>query len=429
MVYMDKEKDIEKTVPIDVLTAEELEEKVQTRTKKYTYEEEEAIKKTKQELEAEEQAEEALAEKNIAKAEGLLDAEKKDKKDKKEKKPLTKKQKITIAIGLILLIILIVALAILLRPKKKAEPKKEEEKEVEVEKILYENYYYEGGSLHFIDRQKNEIGKPYECKNKDENLCYVAINNYRDNFDIGKKLDEEGNPKTERMPIFDKDYVFIYDNADDADKRIRLWSIQSNELKDIFYEVKGYDGNLVVVKDKDNKYGLIQLEDGITKNIEPQYSYLGMIDNSPNLIAKNDRGYFVVSKNGEPLSKIIPGSGFVRSYSTDLVATSDAAGHYTVYDYDGKVLSDKNKFATVDGRYLFLVDSKNQMYIKDIDGTKYQEEGIQLSNDKFVPEYTYTDNKLTDTKKSFMLDVRDKSIQIGIYDTQFKEESYIDINI
>ena len=50
-------------------------------------------------------------------------------------------------------------------------------------------------------------------------------------------------------------------------------------------------------------------------------------------------------------------------------------------------------------------------------------------NEKYVPEYTYTDNRLSDTKKSFTLDVRDKSIQIGLYDSAYKEERYVDINL
>ena len=106
--------------------------------------------------------------------------------------------------------------------------------EAEVEKILYENYYYADGKLHFIDKQKNEIGEPYECKNKDEKLCYVAINNYRDDFDISKILDENGNAKTERMPIFEKDYVFIFDNENPDSGRIPFTNTDLKTSKDSY---------------------------------------------------------------------------------------------------------------------------------------------------------------------------------------------------
>ena len=94
-------------------------------------------------------------------------------KKKKEKKPskwskLSKKAKIIIIVSAVVLLIVVVLLLWLFVFKKDNKQNEYKEPSVVLEK---ENYKYVDGKLIFLDQNKKELGS-YECKNKNENLCY-----------------------------------------------------------------------------------------------------------------------------------------------------------------------------------------------------------------------------------------------------------------
>lgn len=449
-----KDKDLEKTQPI--LLSEIKEGK--KRSDIYDELADELIDITEEEKEAMEQAEEALAEKNIALAESLLaeeqeereedakdeaseteetteetqdDKNKKTKKNKLKEKwqKLSKKQKILVIVASILVLLIIIGGIVLLvvkANKKKDEPKKEEEKAV----VMADNFYYKDGKLYILDEDEKEIGT-YECKNKNSNSCYLAYNNYADKLDVPKILGEDGKTKTERVPVYNNDYIFVYDtpDADGMAKRIVLYSLSQKKELETYTDVKAYDDDYVIVADKKDNYGLIKVNDEVTQVIEPSYENLYMIDKADNLVAQKGNSYVVINKNNKVLSKKIETSEELKYYSNKLIVTEEL-GKYTAYDYNAKMVVESSGFMTTRDAYLFLINENNEMFIIDAEGTKYNEEGIKLYNDNYVTSYIYDKNgKLSSTKQSFKIEVGSDELNILLYTKDFKEDKYNTVNL
>lgn len=442
-----KEEDLEKTRSIESLIdfektqsrlsrmKQKQEDKVlESRAEKYNADLNEATKEV--DLKAIEEAEEALAEKNIAKAEELLKEEKESTKDgKKPKKKLTEKQKtiILIVAGVIVLIILIVVMIIIF---KKPAPEKDlpqssnaEEPEVAEEPpVIVDNYYYQEGNLYLLDNNDKVIGT-YECNNKDEKLCFVALNNYRDDFDVDVLKDENNDERTQRLKIYNNNYAFIFDNDNATTNNIVLYSIKESKELGYYTDVKAYADNYVIIKDQNNKYGLIQINDDIQEIIKNQYDYLGMIEGESNIIAKNSKGYIVINKKNQTLSASIPADNTVKYYNDKLIVTCQNK-KYSVYDYEGNEIVNDYTFATISDDYMALVKSK-KLYIRDIYGNKYNEDGITLKNITYVREYVYDDdNKLVQTNRSFSFTKKQDAIEVIVYESDATNNpTYINVDL
>ncbi len=400
---------------------------------------------------AEEAAEEALAEKNIAEAESLLEQEKEaledvdpDKVEEEEVyvsdkkgiaklidnfKHLPKEKKIIYGViaGLILLLVIlvIVALVILLGGKKKpASEPTPEETVVEQAPVIVSNYYYKDGVLHFVNEDEEEIGE-YECQNQDESLCFVAQNKHRDNFDVPHLVKEDGSAIVRVLPIYEDNYVFVFDNKSASDRNIILYSMSDKSNMATYLDVKGYNDDYVIVADSSNKYGLIQFKDGVQELIKPQYSYLGMIDGESNLVAKSAKGYLLINTSNKIQSKAISGNSDVKFYNDYLIVTATGSD-YALYNYNGELLSKGNTFVTVKGKFAALVND-SKVIMMDSDGLKYNEEGISLKNSEYVKTYIYDENDaLKETKKSFTIEEKNTSIGLAVFDGDKDEYTYLD---
>lgn len=432
-----KDNDLEKTKPIKVLN--ELSDSRSSRINKEVSRSErfkDALLEAENK-ESEEAAEEALAEKNIAKAEAYLKKEKeKNQEDDNylaqgvvasndEKKNifdklkdkwtlLEKKQKIMAIIIIALVVVLIVIFtAFLIIKLTDKEEVVDTPPVVEKAPVIVDNFYYKNGNLYFLDENEKELGT-YECKNKDANLCYVDTNQNQDDFDIVKLVDSDNKIKTQRMPIYNNNYVFVYDNKDEKSTEIVLYSMKDKKEIGRYLEVKSYADNYVIVKDADNKYGLLQITEEVKELIKPQYLYLGMIDGQENLIAKNKKGFIVINKKNKVLSSNYSASYKVKNYNDYFVVVL-IGDEYSVYDYKGNLLDGGRDFVTVTDKYMVLVDSK-KLYIKDNNKIKYNEDAIKLNSKNYVKTYVYDENdSLVETKKSFEVNVKKDELEVVIY--------------
>lgn len=452
---MRKNSDLDDTKPIQIINEDssDMDEDsvVMTRTEKYkdrdedleelpaeepeivTQEIKELVEITAAEKEAVESAEEALTEKNINEAEKLLEAEKKEKeKDEEPKKKeslidkwkkLSKKKKIlSIVIAIIVLAIIITLLVILLgKGNKKDEKKKETKKEEKIN--IVDNYYYKDGKLHILSSKQDELGV-YECKDKEEDKCYVAINTYRDSLDVPRVLDEKGNEKVERMPVYNDEYVFIHD-----EDKIILYSLNEKAEKGVYQEVKAYDGNFLILKDSSSKYGLYQFKEALNIVISPVYNKLYMIDGRDELVAENGKGYVIINKVGKILSSVISTTGVVKYYNTNYLVVSEN-NKYSVIDSKNNTILENYQFITVDDKYIYVVDDKNNLYVRDNEGSKYNEVGISLMNNDYVPGYMYDESgKLKKTMLSFKSTIEKNTIEIMPYTKKYEEDKNVSINI
>lgn len=345
-------------------------------------------------------------------------------------KGLSKKKKRLIIIGTIVGLIVLIALIIFLvmvLTSDKEDKVNEPEKVEEVVPVVVDNFYYKNGKLYFLKDDESELGS-YDCVNKDNKLCYVNTNSNQDNFDVTRLESSDGSAKNQRLPIYEDNYVFVFDNKDESSTEVILYSIKDNKEVARYTEVKAYSDNYVIVKDSNNQYGLLQIDNGVTEVIKPQYTYLGMIDGESNLIAKSKKGYAVIDKKNKVLSSYYDSKLEIKNYNDNYVVTL-TGDDYSVYDYKGNVVDTGYEFISVVGKYVVLVDSK-KLYIKDNEGTKYTESGVKLSNTNYVKTFVYDENdQLADTKRSFEINVKNNNIEIAVYPSKNGEVAYTQLSI
>ncbi len=309
---------------------------------------------------------------------------------------LTHKQRIIIIVStVIVLIILLTTLLYIALTNDKDNDKKE----VIVAK---DNYRYEDGILYFVVNHK-DIGS-YKCKNKDEDLCYVAYEDNDDNFDETQTI-KKGSKKI-RSKIMNKKYVFVFDNKKESDDNIILYDIKNQKDLDIYKSIKTYNtfDNAVFVKNQDDKYGVMDFSGSKRKAIiDFDYDYLGIVTenkaaNDEKIVAREQDGYYLIDYDGKKLTNAL--SGQIKNYNDQYVKTVDATNKYTLYDYQGaKKAEGANYIDLLDNEYL-IVDNENKLKVMGYDDTKYLEEGIPLYNTDYVP-VVHKDKNNKETKKDY----------------------------
>ena len=333
---------------------------------------------------------------------------------------LDKKKKISIVLLFLIFLICLIGLVIQLLSNKKEETKKEIK---EAEKISFDNYYYKGGILYFLD-EKEEIGS-YECNNKDEKLCYIASNNNQDGFDVPINIDSKNKTITKYHKIYNNDYVFISDNNSE-NGIIILYSIKNKKVIEKYLDVKAYDDNYIIFENTEHHYGLMKIEEEKEIILNPTFLDLKMMNDKEYLVAKNDKGTFIIDLKGQ-----VKSSNFkdliIKNYSNELVVTY-LAGEYSIYDYKANLIATGYEFATVVDSYFGFVNQK-KLYIRDLQNRKYNEEGIPLNNTYYVIQNTYDeDNKLLLREKSFSIENKEKDLIITVYNSGIEDGKFITIN-
>lgn len=321
---------------------------------------------------------------------------------------LDKKNKTCIILSLIIVLLLIIGLVLYLvfRHPEEEKPNKDDETVV----IEKDNYKYVDGKLVFLDINEREIGE-YECTNKDINACQVVKMDYSlDEFDRVVSINEEGKEIEKTSQIYYDNYVFVKDGDNSF-----LYSMKSKEKLMDVKNVKTYGStkNLVVIEDKNSRYGLIEITDtGVKTLIKCTYDNLGIVNNELNyLVAQDKDSVYVIDSNGKKLSKNIKAE--IKNVNTKYIVGVNG-NTYNLYDYDeDELLSDYN-FITTYGDLIVLVKS-NRLYLMDSELNKLLEDGIRLENSDFVKKYVYDkDNRLIETKKSFDIEQKNDIVTVTV---------------
>lgn len=343
---------------------------------------------------------------------------------------LSKKKKIIFIVIAILILALIVGLVVFFVTKgKKEEPQVEKKEDVIV---IKDNYIYRNGSLFFLDEDDKEIGE-YECRNKDENKCYVSYNGIKeDKLNGAINVYEDGSTIEERLAIYNERYAFVYD-SDKEEDLITLYDFKEKDKIDEYKVVKAYTVNekeyIVVKNDKDN-YALYEMgTDGLVKKIEGDYSYLGIIENKEKnyVIGEKTNGNYLLDYEGKEITKLI--SQKIVDYSDNYVVTLNN-GIYSLYTYDNKEKLTGNKFMMLENNYIFSVDGNNALYVKDKDFNKLNEEGIKLSTEEFQIKNEYTkDGVKVKSFFAFMVNYGEDKVTITLSTNENKSFSYVYLNL
>lgn len=350
--------------------------------------------------------------------------EEKKKKEKKNRntwwKSLSKKKKVIFIISIVLILLLVVGIVLFFLLKKEEPEKKEEPKipEIIIEK---ENYIYKDGNLSFLNSEEKEIGT-YECKNKEEKLCYVAYYSNEDNFDITKNIYEDETPIERRSPIYLDKYVFIYDNESEEENSFILYNLIDKKTEGVYSLIKGYsDTNLVIAKDNNKKYGILEFsEEGITKKMDFTFDYLGVMSKDSKIVAKTNNKYFIYNKDNKLESKGLTNE--IKSYNNKYIVV-DNEGYY-VYDYKGNLIFDDSyDYVKLLDNYAILIKDK-KLLIKDYNNNKYNEEGIELGSEYYNETNIYKEDKsLKETKYSFKVEEVEGNLEITYNNKNNKEKA------
>lgn len=340
---------------------------------------------------------------------------------------ISKKKKIIIFGVIALVFILLIVLLVTILVKVTAPEEENVETPIipveDVEPVIVDNFYYKDGRLFILNESEEELGS-YECENKDESKCYVAINANDDGMNIPGKYNAEGEILQERIPIYLDEYVFIYDSKSDKKKVINLYSLKTNEVVQTYDTVKAYKDSLFIVS-VDGKYGLMKFDNGLVEVIAPTYKNLYYIAGMNNLIAKNLGGYVVVDKTGAEISTYVDSSYDLKYYNDNYIVAKENKT-YNVFNYQGEELVHGYDFATVVDEYMVLVEDK-EAFIRDGNKVKYNEEGYALKNTSYVKKYKYDeDGKLVGKEVSFELLKEDNKLQLLVYEGD--EPKYYGIN-
>ena len=328
---------------------------------------------------------------------------------KKEKKPSKSgnKKKIIIIISVVFIILVIAFLFVyFLILRKDSTPDKPKDPVVVIEK---DNYRYEDGKLIFIDKDKNELGS-YICENKSENLCYVANFSNEDDFDSFKRVYESGLPINNRTDILLDNYVFVYDNMKKENGNIALYDINKEKVLDTYNLVKEVKDNKVIYK-KDNKYGLIEVNDNEVKDvIQNSYDYMGYIEDTNALVVSNNSNYYLIGFDGIELTKSVPGA--IKTFDDNKLSVKVGSSYY-VYGYDGKMIVDKayDYIRFVDN-YAIAADGK-KLYVYDKDGSPMNMDGVRISSNSYNTKLIFNDNlRQVGKEEAFNVSVTGKTMRI-----------------
>ena len=324
---------------------------------------------------------------------------------------LSKKNKIIFSAAAVLVLILIILLIVWLTKDKKTDSTKKDDVIVEAD-----NYRYENGTLVFLGENDKELGK-YECENKDEKKCFVAYLSNEDEFTGDIFLDESGQKLNLRAKIIGENYVFVVDNKKGSNEDIILYSIKSKAKVDEYKVVKEstVNKNYVVLKDKDDKYGVLDLAEDTPKTvINFVYNYAGLISsemaNKYVVLGKNDK-YYVADFTEKLLSSGL--SNKIVEYNDNFIVTKDGEGKYRIYNYEGnEILPNSFLFIKLTDNY-FAVLQDNGLFVYDKEGLKYNENPIALTSTNYNRTYVFdANNQMISNDIAFEIATEDDYISV-----------------
>lgn len=353
--------------------------------------------------------EETLYDMEQVKVETLKNKPKKNKKECFWKKLSKKNKIIIIVVGSIFLLAIIALLLYFLVFKKEEEKTTTREPEVIIEK---ENYRYKNGSLVFLDDNDKEIGT-YECNNKDEKSCYVVNYSTEDEFDVTKKIKEDYSEIEYISEIFNNQYAFVYDNKDE-NGNIILYDMTSNEVIDEYKLVKKVTDELVILKDTNDKYGVINLFGELENTVKFECDYIGYIDEKENLIARKDGKSLLLDMEGAAVSDSIKGN--IKNFDNKYISIEND-GTYYIYNYEGIVVREMeiSHIAFKEG-YVFIADGKN-LYTFDSDMNPLNLEGIKLKNSDYNTTIIFDENlREKERKEAYYVTINVDNISIETED-------------
>lgn len=231
--------------------------------------------------------------------------------------------------------------------------------------------FYENGTLNFVEY--NSLLGTYKCNNtNDVGFCGYA---YEAIDDDSYALDYYEDSYLDELGIVNSKYTFIidtdasYDQNNTEDKEVILYDIEQEKVIDTYKSVKNYtiglNGDYFIVKDLNDMWGVIKLEEDIVTVIPFEYEYIGVQNQLANaketldaelFVGYKNRFWYILGNNGTPLSS--PLSAAVYQYDSDVIV-GVFNNKYSLYNYYGNMLLNSASYngMKIVGKYIFTLNS------------------------------------------------------------------------
>lgn len=269
---------------------------------------------------------------------------------------------------IIVLLIVFVPLAFLTTTYKFKENKEKAQKPVT--KALPE--FYENGTLNFV--LYNSLLGTYTCNNtNDVGYCGWAYETIDDDI---YALDYYEDTYLDELPIVNSRFAFIVDtassynqnNSDNAN--IFLYDIKGQEVLASYKAVKNYtiglDGDYFIVKDLNDLWGVIKLDEDEIVQVAPfEYEYIGVQNQIANaketldaefFVALKNRFWYVLDNTGSVLNS--PISAEIYQYDSNVIVGL-YNNKYSLYNYYGNMLLNSTSYdgMKIVGKYILTIDT------------------------------------------------------------------------
>lgn len=253
---------------------------------------------------------------------------------------------------------------------------------------LYAYLNYFNGKLYFYndEEEKNLIGT-YTCSNKNTTdkdtkeltNCYIAS----DSFYSKNETSADNSSNVGWIPIYNERYVFIVDVIDPKNETILLYDLKNNKTlskyisvdsasytKDKKITFKKTDNTYIMAKNKNNKYGVIKIEEEVKSAIPFNYNYIEKLkeyymvgDSAGTYQLLNSTGSEVTSKYGH---KIID---YKDKY---LKVLNEKDNKYYVYDFNGNSIEETGYYyISLDSDYYVVINTEKKLDIHKYNNTSF----------------------------------------------------------
>lgn len=260
-------------------------------------------------------------------------------------------------------------------------------------------FYFEG-KLYFYN-ENNELLGTYTCQSTKEN-CNYAISKIEDeNYSLDSYQTEET-----RTKIIQNRYAFLEDATTQNEKTPFLYDIPNERIITKYQSINNYgigiEDNLMIVKNDNNKYGVISLAEEPKVSINLEYDFIGLpniINEDKNQIMndlfvglKEEKWYLLDSKGAILTSPI---EREIVSFNGKHIITKEDKDYYLV-DYQGKDELDDSPYLMLSftSKYLNILDGFNDFYVKDLATTKDLIEPIHIKNTDTITSQINEDGDL-----------------------------------
>ena len=235
--------------------------------------------------------------------------------------------------------------------------------------------------LYYYDDNDNLIGY-YECLSEDCDDAKTIIEDEKNIY-----YDKGTN---ENIGLLSNNNVLISDN-----NIIKLYNLNSKvsilELKLIKNYNTTIDGNLLIVKNTEDKYGVMDLN-LVNYKIMPEYDYLA-INNSfdgekiiaSKLIAKKDDIYYLIDINNKKITADFNNN--IYDYNDNIVVCNNDS-KYMIYKYDGTKLLDYQEIIKINilKNEIIFQNRLGNIYIYDNELNNIIKSYVPITSDM---NYTY----------------------------------------